>query len=78
MTKPKHENMMKRLGKMVWYERKIASFYELPEKYAPYLLDLGYIEEHKWISTTKLGYITCSEYIATDKGEEAYIKWSLK
>ena len=66
----KLEFMMKRLGQII-----TDKYYDLPERFAPPMLDLGYIFLEK--SNSKVGRSVCcfSFYQATDKGKKAYQEW---
>jgi hypothetical protein len=62
--------MMKRLGNLINDE-----YYDLPERYAPSMLDMGYVE------FLRKGYrcfgvcYDMSYYEITDKGRKAYKEW---
>jgi len=75
MTKPKEAAMMIRLGKLLASQTDSGEEYEIPERFIPALLDLDYIELSRWTERTHLGVITCSEYVVTQKGSEAYFEW---
>jgi hypothetical protein len=78
MTKPKVDAMMKRLGKMIDSESELDLHYELPERFAPSLLDLGYIEFKSWPMYIPGGFCDCSSYFLTEKGRYAYFEWRNK
>ena len=64
----------KKIGKMIESEDD-HGFYEINQRFAPSLLDLGLIEERRW-SQNCMGYIcTCSAYFVTKKGRKAYKEW---
>jgi S-adenosylmethionine/arginine decarboxylase-like enzyme len=63
--------MMKRLGKMIY-----DKYYDLPERYAPELLDLGYVEYIRECQIISLGITTMSFYQITPLGIQAYKEWS--
>jgi len=76
MTKPKYEAIMKRLGRMIDSESDDAKkIYDLPEKFAPPLLDLGYIYLHRWSECGCGCLIDCSCFLTTEKGRQEYLKW---
>jgi hypothetical protein len=62
--------MMKRLGQII-----NDKYYDLPERFAPPMLDLGYIFTEKQGRSVGgvCGYF--SFYQATDKGKYAYKEW---
>lgn len=65
--------MMKRLGNII-----NDQFYDLPERFAPALLDAGYIDFVRECCGTGFGIVSASWYQATKKGKEAYLKWIAK
>jgi hypothetical protein len=69
------EAMMKRLHKMIASEAENGDDYELPHRFAPPLMDLGYVEFREWGLNCALGEVDCSGYFVTEKGREAYFKW---
>ena len=75
MTKSKIECLMKRLGKMINSELETSIDYDLPERFAPTLLDLGYIEFKCWPQRIPGGFVDCSAYFVTEKGRDSYFEW---
>jgi hypothetical protein len=49
--------------------------YDLPEQFAPELMDRGYVEFKRWTEPVPHGYASCSGYFVTDKGREEFFKW---
>lgn len=66
----KHEFMMKRIGNLINDE-----YYDLPERYAPSLLDAGYINWVREIHGIGMGIATMSYYEASLEGRKAYQEW---
>jgi hypothetical protein len=74
MTKYKMASVMKRLGKLI--ESVVGGeYYDLPERFAPTLLDLGYIQIYKECVRSDIGIFSTSEFLPTDQGLEEYFKW---
>ncbi len=66
----KLEFMMKRLGQII-----NDKYYDLPERFAPPMLELGYIFIEKAHEITRKSVCCFSFYQATDKGKKAYKEW---
>lgn len=49
--------------------------YDLNERYAPRLLDLGFIKLTRWAEHVHHSLISCSCYTVTTKGKKAYTEW---
>jgi hypothetical protein len=49
--------------------------YDLNERFAPRLLNWGYIEFEKDYQSIRGFHITCSYFLVTDKGKKAYFEW---
>ncbi len=62
--------MMKRLGNLI-----DDQYYDLPERYAPSMLDAEYIELLRFGSRYIGGCYDMSYYAITDKGRQAYKEW---
>jgi hypothetical protein len=62
--------MMKRLGRMI-----SDKYYDLPERYAPPLLDLGYVEYIRECQIISMGIATISFYQITPLGIQAHKEW---
>lgn len=62
--------MMKRLGNIL-NEKE----YDLPERFAPALLDEGYITLIQESYGIGFAIVTTSCYQVTKKGKEAYLEW---
>lgn len=60
----------KKLGKML-----ADSDYDLNERYAPRLLDWGFIKLTKWGMRQGVFHMDYSFYQVTDKGKKAYREW---
>lgn len=65
---------MKRLGKLI-ESVDGGKYYNLPERFAPNLLDLGYIEIHKECVRFSIGIYSTSEYRPTELGRNKYFEW---
>lgn len=66
----KKDFMMKRLANMLNDE-----YYDLPERYAPALLDEKYITFVRQGHLTPMGGFSISFYEVTELGEKAYLDW---
>lgn len=66
--------LLKKIGKMIGSEDG-GDQYNLPELYAPKLLDSGFIELRRWSERTKTMIVSFSAYFTTPKGREAYKEW---
>jgi len=69
--KPVSDFYYKKLGKMI-----DNPDYELSERFAPKLLDAGFIFLDKWAENTIGFHMDYSFYTTTDKGKEAYEQWN--
>lgn len=70
MEKPLSDFFFKKMGKMI-----SDQCYDLNERYAPRLLDLGFIKLIKWTEHIHHSLISCSCYTVTTKGKKAYREW---
>ncbi len=71
MTKPKINSVMGRLRKMIK-----DGEYVLPERFAPVLHEMGYIELKRWAEVYDDFLADCSEWVITEKGKKAYFDWA--
>lgn len=62
--------MMRRLGNIL-----NDDYYDLPEKYAPPIQDMGYIEFVRECRRCFGGNLSTSHYKVTDAGKKAYQEW---
>ncbi len=62
--------MMRRLGRMITDDD-----YDLPERFAPELLDLGYIELVKGCMPLSHAIASISYYYPTQEGKDAFYAW---
>ncbi len=60
----------KKLGKMIGDE-----YYDLNERFAPRLLDAGFITLERESGYSGAYHISSSFYVVTEKGKEAYNEW---
>lgn len=66
--------LFKKIGKMIGSEDD-GNHYDLPELYAPKLLDSGFIELRRWSERIDTMIVSFSAYFTTLKGREAYKEW---
>lgn len=67
---PLSDFYFKKLGKMIH-----DPDYDLNEKFAPRLLDLGCIKSLRYSAKMGGAILSFSEYVITDKGKYAYEEW---
>lgn len=65
---------LKKLQKMIKSEDEGIS-YDLNERFAPTMLDLGLIELRKWSENHGQFLCCCSSYVVTDQGRKLYQQW---
>ncbi len=70
---PPSDFYFKKLGKMI-----DDPDYDLNERYAPRLLDFGYIKLLRYSAKMGCAILSFFEYVITDKGKQAYEDWKNK